>query len=309
MLEKLSRPGVNNPDDADAPVDPTDQDAVRAAAKRDHRTTAQRDHDALVTALRMAIASGELGQHRGLPCFPIITLGIDQLESETGVATTATGGRLPVEDALRMMGANPKYVLVLDLQSRPLFLGREKRLASADQRIALYGSEKGCTAPGCDAPATRCQVHHITEWADGGATDIVCLTLACDAHHGKVTPDTAEFPRGWETVTVRHGEYAGRTGWRRTADTSQQHQVNHKHHAQELYREALKRWQRHRAEFVNLWRSEELRVQYEHFVGPIDQEISAILDGPNGPPILEALLAEHDADDAWRDCPPAAEAA
>ncbi|MGV7637028.1 HNH endonuclease signature motif containing protein, partial [Mycobacterium kansasii] len=88
-----------------------------------------------------------------------ITLGIDQLETETGIATTATGGRLPVADALRMMGTNPKYVLVLDLASRPRVLGREKRLASADQRIALYGAEKGCTAPGCDAPATRCQVH------------------------------------------------------------------------------------------------------------------------------------------------------
>ncbi|BDD84851.1 hypothetical protein TPB0596_46140 [Tsukamurella pulmonis] len=107
VLEKLARPGVNNPDDADAPIDTDDADAVAAAAKRDRRTAAQRNHDALVAALRAVIASGALGQHRGLPCVPVITLDIDQLESETGIATTATGGRLPVEDALRMMGANP----------------------------------------------------------------------------------------------------------------------------------------------------------------------------------------------------------
>ncbi|WP_237741751.1 HNH endonuclease signature motif containing protein [Tsukamurella sp. 1534] len=300
VLEKLARPGVNNPDDSDAPVDLADPEAVRAAAKRDTRTTAQRNHDALVTALRMAVASGGLGQHRGLPCVPIITLGIDQLESETGIATTATGGRMPVADALRMMGANPKYVLVLDLASRPLFLGREKRLASADQRIALYGAEQGCTAPGCDAPATRCQVHHITEWADGGPTDIACLTLACDAHHGRVTPDTSDFPRGWETITVRDGEYAGRTGWRRTADPSGEYHVNHTHHTDELYRRALERWRLRQRDFRNLWRAEALRVQYEQFVGPIDDDIRSILDGPNGPPILESHLAEHDADDAWR---------
>ncbi|KXP10648.1 hypothetical protein AXK57_09990 [Tsukamurella pulmonis] len=299
ILDKLARPGVNNPADADDPVDLTDQDAVTAAAKRDRRTTVQRNHDALVTALRIAIASGELGQHRGLPCVPIITLGIDQLETETGIATTATGGRLPVEDALRMMGANPKYVLVLDLASRPLLLGREKRLASADQRIALYGSEKGCTAPGCDAPATRCQVHHITEWADGGATDITCLTLACDAHHGKVVPATGDFSRGWETITVRQGEYAGRTGWRRTADTTHEHRVNHKHHTDELYRRALESWNARIAELRNLWRAEELRVRYRECVGSIHDDIAAILDGPHGPPTLEALLSEHDDDEPW----------
>ena len=299
ILEKLARPGVNNPADADDPVDLTDQDAVRAAAKRDQRTTVQRNHDALVTALAAAINSGALGQHRGVACVPVITLTIDQLESETGIATTATGGRMPVEDALRMMGANPRYVLVLDLQSRPLFLGREKRLASADQRIALYGSEKGCTAPGCDAPATRCQVHHITEWADGGATDITGLTLACDAHDGKVTSRTEDFPRGWDTITVRTGEYAGRTGWRRTADPSQEHRVNHKHHADELYRRALERWRIRCAELRDLWRSEELRVRYAECVGTIHDDIAAILDGPHGPPILEALLCEHDADEPW----------
>ncbi|GAA1076566.1 HNH endonuclease signature motif containing protein [Tsukamurella spumae] len=304
ILEKLARPGVNNPEDADAPVDPADQEAVRAAARRDTRTTAQRNHDALVTALTIAINSGALGQHRGVACVPIITLTIDQVESETGIATTATGGRMPVEDALRMMGANPRYVLVLDLQSRPLFLGREKRLASADQRIALYGSEKGCTAPGCDAPATRCQVHHITEWADGGPTDITCLTLACDAHHGKVVPGTGEFPRGWDTITVREGDYAGRTGWRRTADPSHEYRVNHKHHADELYRRALQRWLRRRDGLINLWRSEELRVQYQRFVGAIDHDIADILDGPHGPHILESLLSEHDADEPWnRDMP------
>ncbi|BDH58147.1 hypothetical protein MTP03_30860 [Tsukamurella sp. PLM1] len=103
VMEKLARPGVNNPADAEHPVDIDDPDAIADAAKRDKRTAGQRRHDALVAALRAGIASGILG-HRGLPCVPIITLGIDQLESETGVATTATGGRLPVPDALAMMG-------------------------------------------------------------------------------------------------------------------------------------------------------------------------------------------------------------
>ncbi|MGC5027006.1 DUF222 domain-containing protein [Tsukamurella sp. DT100] len=299
VLEMFARPGVGHPDDVAAPVDPSDADAVRAAAARDTRSAAQRNHDALAHALGIVIGSGGLGSHRGLPCVPIITVGIDQLESETGIATTATGGRLPVADALRMMGANPKYVLVLDLASRPLFLGREKRLASADQRIALYGSEKGCTAPGCDAPATRCQVHHVTEWAHGGATDVTALTLACDAHHGKVVPDLTENPRGWETITIPHGEpYAGRTGWRRGADPAGMHRVNHRRHAEELHREALVRWRTRCAQFRDAWVEQDLRRQFEDSCA--DHELIAkVLDGPHGPPLLEQLLADHDADTAW----------
>lgn len=299
VLEKFARPGVVNPDDAAAPVDPGDADAIREAAARDTRTAAQRNHDALAHALGVAIGSGELGSHRGLPCVPIITMGIDQLESETGIATTATGGRLPVEDALRMMGANPKYVLVLDLASRPLFLGREKRLASADQRIALYGSEKGCTAPGCDAPATRCQVHHITEWADGGATDITALTLACDAHHGKVVPDLAANPCGWETITIPPGEsYAGRTGWRRGADPAGAYRVNHRRHSEELHREALARWRTRCAQFRDAWVEQDIRRQFAESCS--DHELIAkVLDSPHGPPLLEEMLVEHDADTAW----------
>ncbi|MBS4101814.1 HNH endonuclease signature motif containing protein, partial [Tsukamurella paurometabola] len=296
---------VNNPEDANDPVDVDDADAVAAAAKRDKRTAAQRNHDALVSALRAAIASGLLGQHRGLPCVPIITLGIDQLESETGIATTATGGRLPVEDALRMMGANPKYVLLLDLASRPLFLGREKRLASADQRIALYGSEKGCSAPRCDAPATHCQVHHVTEWRDGGATDVTMLTLACDAHHGKVVPSGGDVRRGFETIVLPEGdEYPGRTGWRRTGDPAGAYRVNHTHHAQELYRLAQEHHRQRHQQYADAWRAQDERALYRDFVGTIHDDIAAMLDGPHGPPLLESLLSEHDADNHWREDPP-----
>ncbi|TWS18005.1 DUF222 domain-containing protein [Tsukamurella asaccharolytica] len=305
VLEKLARPGVNNPDDAEHPVDTDDAEAVAAAAKRDRRSAGQRNHDALVAALRIAIGSGALGQHRGLPCIPIVTLAIDQLESETGIATTATGGRLPVEDALRMMGANPKYVLLLDVTSRPLYLGREKRLASADQRIALYGSEKGCSAPRCDAPATRCQVHHTKEWRDGGATDITVLTLACDAHHGKVVPSDDVVRRGFETITLpADDEHAGRVGWRRTGDPTGEYRVNHTHHAQELYRLAQEHHRRRHQQYADAWRAEDERALYRDFVGTIHDDIAAILDGPHGPPLLEDLLSEHDADNHWREDPP-----
>ncbi|WP_244881043.1 HNH endonuclease signature motif containing protein [Tsukamurella pseudospumae] len=195
-------------------------------------------------------------------------------------------------------------MLLLDVAGRPLYLGREKRLASADQRIALYGSEKGCSAPRCDAPATRCQVHHITEWADGGRTDIDVLTLACDKHHGKVVPSHDDARRGFETITIPDGENAGRTGWRRTADPTGEYRVNHQHHPAELYRLAQQHHRERQQQFADAWRAQDLRAQHEEFVGSIHDDIAAILDGPHGPPILENLLAEDDAANHRHEAPP-----
>ena len=70
-----------------------------------------------------------------------------------------------------------------DHTERPLYLGRTKRIASADQRIVLHNKERGCTAPGCDVPGDRCEVHHIDEWENGGLTDIDKLTFGCGPDH------------------------------------------------------------------------------------------------------------------------------
>jgi hypothetical protein len=57
-------------------------------------------------------------------------------------------------------------------QSRPLYLGRARRIASADQRVVLYAKDRGCTAPGCDVHGYWTEVHHVDDWARGGRTDI-----------------------------------------------------------------------------------------------------------------------------------------
>ena len=81
---------------------------------------------------------------------------------------------------------------------RPLWLGRTKRIATADQRIILHATDRGCTRPGCDAPGYRCQVHHVDEWATGGSTNIDKLTLACPADH-------TLFDQGWTTRKLPNG--------------------------------------------------------------------------------------------------------
>ncbi|MBP8181619.1 MAG: HNH endonuclease, partial [Acidimicrobiia bacterium] len=40
--------------------------------------------------------------------------------------------------------------------------------------------------PGCDRPSNWCQVHHLTPWSAGGASDLKNLALLCSAHHHMV---------------------------------------------------------------------------------------------------------------------------
>nr|GLK34229.1 hypothetical protein GCM10017611_10740 [Rhodococcus wratislaviensis] len=101
ILAKWARPGMNNPDDPASPAgdgeDPSiDRDLLAAAAARDTRTAAQRNHDAFSAVFRALLASGVLGRHRGLPATVIVTMTLEQLEQAVGgLATTATGWGAP----------------------------------------------------------------------------------------------------------------------------------------------------------------------------------------------------------------------
>ena len=72
VLAKWARPGMNNPDDPESPSgdaeNPSiDREALVAAAARDTRTAAQRNHDALSAIFRVMLESGILGRHRVCP--------------------------------------------------------------------------------------------------------------------------------------------------------------------------------------------------------------------------------------------------
>ena len=44
--------------------------------------------------------------------------------------------------------------------------------------------------------------HHITHWADGGATSLDNLVLLCRRHHRLVHEGGYSIDRGWNNVTV-----------------------------------------------------------------------------------------------------------
>jgi Domain of unknown function (DUF222) len=149
MLANLAAPGSCNPDDQTPVVDEQpSQDAVR----RDTRTQAQRNHDALLAGLRGLLASGELGQHNGLPVSIIVTAELQDLQAAAGKGFTGGGSLLPMSDVIRLASHAHHYLAIFD-DGKPLALYHAKRLASPAQRIMLYAKDRGCTKPGCDAPA------------------------------------------------------------------------------------------------------------------------------------------------------------
>ncbi len=198
VFAKLAAPGMCNPDD-DTPC--VDGDPSTEAKSADTRNQSQRNHDALKAMGRSVLASGELGQHNGLPVTIIVSTTLQELESGIGQAVTGGGTLLPMREVIRLASHAHHYLSIFDKHTRePLYLGRTKRLASAGQRIVLHAIDRGCTKPGCTVPGYACQVHHAElDWAGGGLTDITDETLACGPHNRLV------MEGGWRTRKRRDG--------------------------------------------------------------------------------------------------------
>ncbi|MGW5113027.1 DUF222 domain-containing protein [Nocardia sp. NPDC004123] len=269
ILAKLARPGMCNIDDTEilTATARIDSKVLEAAARRDRRDAAQRTHDALhallqpdinigkagvnatkprasasesgvdtaelaVNTVKLGITAAELGSHRGMRVQPVLTMSLADVERGAGVATTSTGGHVSIHEALELAQGTRPVLAVLDANEIPLYLGRCERLATSGQRLALIARDKGCTRPGCDASASICAAHHITDWAAGGPTDLNNLALACDHCHALVNNSRD----GWKTVVMdQDSPHPGRCGWiaPKHIDPTQTPQVNERHHVAE----------------------------------------------------------------------------
>ncbi|WP_445161080.1 HNH endonuclease signature motif containing protein [Mycobacterium sp. Dal123C01] len=220
-LARFAAPGMCNPDDESPCI--TDELAEESVG-RDARTPAQRQHDALNALVRGQLGDPKLGQHNGLPVTVIVSTTLQELTTGTGRAVTGGGTLLPMHDVIRMASHAYHYLAVFDEhQSRPLYLGRSRRVASPDQRVVLYAKDRGCTHPGCDAPGYWCEVHHVDDWAAGGSTNVDALTFACRPHHKLAGI-------GWRTRKAANG----RTEWIPPPQFGLDASTNDYHHPERL---------------------------------------------------------------------------
>lgn len=67
--------------------------------------------------------------------------------------------------------------------SLPLDVGTATATIPAQLRRAVMLRHTHCAFPGCDQPASVCDIHHIRRRADGGPTSLANMVPLCEFHH------------------------------------------------------------------------------------------------------------------------------
>ena len=99
--------------------------------------------------------------------------------------TTITGA----EYVAKLMGEMfPSEVALVHPEAGPVNLYRTERVANQKQRDLARMATPECPVPGCRVGADMCEIHHITAWSQGGATNLANLVPLC-RYHNRVNHD------------------------------------------------------------------------------------------------------------------------
>lgn len=219
-------PELEHPASEDNPSPPQHDEPPPPLLDAQWRSKAHYLHDAVEAAFDLLLRSQTLGRLNGLPTTVVITTTLRELHAGAGYAVTGGGSVLPMRDLIAMAAAGAyHYLAVFDGHtSMALHLGRAQRCATGAQKLALFGRERGCTCPGCDAAFYDTQAHHgHKDWKHGGQTNIDDLTLACGPAN-QMIEDT-----GWSTRRRPDGRFE----W--IDPTTGRAHLNNLHHPERLF--------------------------------------------------------------------------
>lgn len=79
---------------------------------------------------------------------------------------------------------------VWETDGRPVSVGRAMRILPGRSRRLIEDRDRGCRFPGCTA-SRFVEIHHLHEWAAGGATDDDNQVSLCPFHHDAI--DRGDF--------------------------------------------------------------------------------------------------------------------
>jgi hypothetical protein len=130
----------------------------------------------------------------------VVDIRYDVLKRELGAGTLDNGDRVAPETARRLACDCRLLPIVFDGDSRPLDVGRMKRLVSGALRQALIARDRGCAFPGCDRGPRWTDAHHVVPWAAGGPTSLGNTVLLCGRHHTVI-----HQLAGWTVHIARDG--------------------------------------------------------------------------------------------------------
>jgi hypothetical protein len=113
---------------------------------------------------------------------------------------------------LRRLGCDATVKTLIERDGVPIASGREKPTVSPTLKLLVQSRDGTCLVPGCAVRATRCDVHHIQHWADGGPTELWNLGSACERHHNRHHDgvfDIIRTPEGDLRFVTRDGRLMG----------------------------------------------------------------------------------------------------
>ena len=122
----------------------------------------------------------------GVGATVVVTMSIDSLMGGLAAAALDTGEVISASAARRLACEAGVIPMVLGGKSEVLDVGRRRRFHTKAQRLAIAQRDKNCVVGGCDAPPSRCHVHHVIPWSEGGGTSVKDGRLYCSAHHAMV---------------------------------------------------------------------------------------------------------------------------
>jgi hypothetical protein len=125
----------------------------------------------------------------------LVQTRLETLQAGLGGGTLDGGTGIGPGD-LRRLACNAGILpAVMGGESVPLDLGRQQRLHSWHQRVALATMHQTCAATGCERPLAWCEIHHPHAWADGGHTDLDNALPLCFFHHRRAHDDRFDLRR------------------------------------------------------------------------------------------------------------------
>ncbi|KQP56831.1 hypothetical protein ASF51_02725 [Agreia sp. Leaf283] len=166
--------------------------AAATTVVEDERSTEQIRASVLVDLLKTGALADEnaiFSQKR--PAVQVVVTAAELARPNADGVAFIQGTGIPVSMNMvsRLVCDTGLVPIVRNADGSPLDLGREVRLYTRAQRVVIATLQGGCAAPGCDAPASFCEVHHLQHWSEGGKTDINDGILLCRFHHMQLHND------------------------------------------------------------------------------------------------------------------------
>jgi hypothetical protein len=183
VYDKLTSPRRGGPrfiDDADK--------AWAEGIANDERTLDQYLHDAFTGLLRLGVGAD---QSDARLITGSRTPAVRVLVTAESLAVRSGHGRIEgvdipvsIETVERHICTSGTMDIRFSAAGQPLDLGRETRLFTSRQKIALTVRDGGCMWPGCDRPPSQTEAHHTRQWVrDRGRTDVADGLCLCRHHH------------------------------------------------------------------------------------------------------------------------------